>query len=107
MRNNSFLSSLRKLFEEFRMACESGEIKGSGVHELNGDNIFKDHQKGFDGGVRKDDFVYTLLENELFTLDRAEISNIASLWLNISERNDKGWIDLEELQFSYKSYMKY
>jgi hypothetical protein len=27
--------------------------------------------------------------------------------LNISERNDKGWIDIDELQYSYKSYMKY
>jgi len=55
--------------------------------------------------VRKEDFIYTLLESEIFTLDRKEISNIASLMLNISERNDKGWIDLEELQNSYNTYI--
>lgn len=55
--------------------------------------------------MRKEDFIYTLLESEIFTLDRKEISNIASLMLNISERNDKGWIDLEELQNSYNTYI--
>jgi hypothetical protein len=43
MRNNSYLASLRKLFEEFRMACESGEVTGAAVHELNGETIFRDH----------------------------------------------------------------
>ena len=106
LRNNNYLSSLRKLFEEFRTICEQGEI-ARGKHELNGEAVFPDHQKNFDGSVRKEDFVYTMLEKEMFTLDRTEVVNIASLMLNIANRTDRGMIDLDELQFSYKSYLKY
>ena len=69
--------------------------------------MFKDSLKTFDGGVSKEDFVFTILEKEFFTLDRTEVSNISNLMLNISQKNDRGNIDLEELQFSYKSYLKY
>jgi len=56
--------------------------------ELNGDAVFHDHQKEFDGAVRKDDFVYTLLEKEIFTLDHAKVVNIASLIINVT--NSRG-----------------
>jgi len=75
---------MRKLFEEFRTCCEQGEIT-TGIHELNGKAVFQDHQKAFDGSVRKEDFVYTMLEKEMFTLDRTEVVNIASLMLNIAK----------------------
>ena len=104
LRNNSYLASMRKLFEEFRMSCESGEVQG---HEINGDAMFKDHLKHYDGSVRKEDFVYTLLEKDIFSLNRTEVTNLAALMLNISAKQDGGFIDLEELQFSYKSYLKY
>lgn len=106
-RNNNFLSSMRKMFEEFRTCCESGEIKGNSVHEINGEQLFQDNVKTFDGGVSKEDFVYTILEKDFFSLDRTEVANVSNLMLNISQRNDKGNIDLDELQYSYKSYLKY
>jgi hypothetical protein len=46
--------------------------------------MFKDSLKTFDGGVSKEDFVFTILEKEFFTLDRTEVSNISNLMLNIS-----------------------
>jgi hypothetical protein len=97
VRNNNFLASMRKLFEEFRTSCESGEIKGDAVHELNGDFMFKNSLRTFDGTVSKDDFVFTIMEKDFFTLDRTEVSNLSNLMLNITQRNDKGNIDLDEL----------
>ena len=44
-RSNNYLASLRKLFEEFRLSCEQGEIEGSSMHEINGDAVFVDHIK--------------------------------------------------------------
>jgi hypothetical protein len=56
-----------KLFEEARTLE---------ISELNGDDIFKDCYKNFDGSVKKDDFLYALLNKEGFTFTRSEISNL-------------------------------
>lgn len=49
------LNCLRKLFEEAR---------ASGVEELNGESIFKDEIKNFDGTVQKEEVIYSLLNNQ-------------------------------------------
>jgi Ca2+-binding EF-hand superfamily protein len=87
---------LRKLFEEAR---------SNHIHELNGDDLFKDNHRNFDGSIKKDDFIYSLV-NKDFTLTRTELSNICTLLLNIS-RNDNDNIDIDELQNSFRSYLKY
>ena len=87
IRKMTNLNCLRKLFEEAR----SLEIK-----EINGEDIFKDSIKNFDGSVKRDDFLYSLLNKEEFTLTRTEISNIQTLMLNIS-KNDSTNIDIDEL----------
>ena len=89
LRDNSFLHSLRKMFEEMRVADT--------LNDFTSDTLFNDEVKGFDGSVHKDEFIYTLLNQEEFTLTRSEISNICSLLLNISEKDDKAKIDLEGL----------
>jgi hypothetical protein len=86
-RSNNYLASMRKLFEEFRLSCEQGEIKGKSLHEINGEAVFAEHLRNFDGSVRKEDFVYTLLEKDIFTLDRHEVVNVSALMLNITERD--------------------
>ena len=70
------------------------------MHEINGEAIFSESVKTFDGFVFKEDFIYQLLQQEIFTLDRGELANLATLM-------DGDKIDLNELQFSYKSYIKY
>jgi len=45
---------MRKLFEEAR---------GQSIEELNGEGLFKDDVKNFDGTVQKDEVIYTLLNN--------------------------------------------
>ena len=97
IRKVTYLQSLRKLFEEAR-SCN--------INELNGDELFKDTIKNFDGSIKKDDFIYTILNRQEFTLTRTDVTNICSLLLNIN-RNDNNNIDIDELQFSYKSYLKY
>jgi hypothetical protein len=70
-RKLTFLSCLRKLFEEARQA---------GLQEINGQSeLFKEMPKNFDGTIKKDDFVYAILNNKTFTLTRTEIANIAAL----------------------------
>jgi hypothetical protein len=98
---------MRKLFEEFRLSCDRGEVDAESAHELNSEAIFSNDTKSFDGSVKKEDFVYTLLDKEMFTLDRTEVVNVASLMLNITKHNNNGYIDLDELQSSYSSYQKY
>ena len=78
---------MRKLFEEMRVAEE--------LNDFTSEDLFDDDVKGFDGSVHKDEFIYTLLNKEEFTLTRTEISNVCSLVLNISEKDDKAKIDLE------------
>ena len=68
--------------------------------------MFKDSLRNFDGTINKDDFIYTILNRTEFTLTRTEVSNICTLLLNIN-RNDNNQIDVDELQFSYRSYLKY
>lgn len=99
LRENSFLHALRKMFEEMRMADE--------VNEFTSDALFGEEVKGFDGSVHKDEFIYTILNREEFTLTRTEVSNVCSLLLNISDKDDKAKVDLEQLQYSYASYLKY
>jgi hypothetical protein len=97
MRKMTYLNCLRKLFEEARAL----DIK-----EINGDDIFKDSMRNFDGTIKKEDFLYALLNKEEFTLTRTEVTNIQALMLNIN-RNDNNNIDIDELQFSYKQYLGY
>ena len=51
--------------------------------------------------------MYTMLNREEFTLTRSEVANITSLMLNISKKDEREAINLDELQFSFKSYLKY
>lgn len=90
---------MRKLFEEMRMAED--------LNDFTSEDLFGDEVKGFDGSVHKDEFIYTILNKEEFTLTRTEISNVCSLILNINSKDDKEKIDLEQLQYSYTSYLKY
>jgi hypothetical protein len=88
---------MRKLFEEART---------QNIEELNGEDVFNDEIKNFDGTVQKDEFVYTLLNSDKFSLTRIEIAQVVSLMLDIN-RDDQGRIDIDEMHFSYKSYIKY
>jgi len=90
---------MRKLFEEMRMAED--------LNDFTSEDLFGDEVKGFDGSVHKDEFIYTILNKEEFTLTRTEIRNVCSLILNINSKDDKEKIDLEQLQYSYTSYLKY
>ena len=63
--------------------------------------------KQFDGSVTKDDFIYTLLNKEEFTMTRTEISNVCDMMLNISGKDKREVIDLDEIQYSYAQYLKY
>ena len=96
-RNSSMLNCLRKLFEEAR---------AQGTEELNGDSLFKDEVKNFDGTVQKDEVVYTFLNNQQYSLTRIEVSQIVALLLDIN-RDDQGKVDIDELHFSFRSYIKY
>ena len=87
LRDNTYLLALRKLFEEMRVAED--------LNDFTSEELFADEDKGFDGSVLKDEFVYTILNKEEFTLTRTEISNVCSLLLNISFKDDKEKIDLE------------
>jgi len=64
-RNSSMLNCMRKLFEEARTI---------GILDLNGEEVFKDDIKNFDGTVPKDEVVYSLLNNDKFSLTRIEIA---------------------------------
>ena len=41
--------------------------------------IFKEMPKNYDGTIKKDDFIYGILNANLFTLTRTEISNISGI----------------------------
>ena len=90
---------MRKLFEEVRSCPE--------INDLNGDELFPNDVKNFDGSVLKDEFIYTLLNREEFTMTRTEISNVCDVMLNISGKDKREAIDLDELQYSYVQYLKY
>lgn len=96
-RKQNMLNCLRKLFEEAR---------ASGIEELNGESIFKDEIKNFDGTVQKEEVIYSLLNNQQFSLTRVEVAQIVQLMLDIN-RDDQGKVDVDELHFSYRSYIKY
>ena len=87
LRENTFLHSIRKLFEEMRVADD--------LNDFTSEALFVDEVKGFDGRVHKDEFIYTILDKEEFTLTRTEVSNACDLLLNISDKDDKAKIDLE------------
>lgn len=50
--------------------------------------------------------MYTFLNNENFSLTRTELAQVMQLMLNIN-RDDQGRVDIDELHFSFKSYIKY
>ena len=64
-RNQSMLNCMRKMFEETR---------GQFIEELNGDEVFPDDMKNFDGTVNKDQFIYQFLNNEKFSLTRIDLA---------------------------------
>ena len=90
---------MRKMFEEMRIADD--------LNDFTSELLFNEEVKGFDGSVHKDEFIYTFLNKEEFTLTRTEVSNVCALMLNISAKDEKAKIDLEQLQYSYTSYLKY
>jgi hypothetical protein len=96
-RGRSMLDCLRKLYEESRRVH---------IADLNGEEVFNESVKNFDGTVQKDEVLYSLLNNEKLSLTRIEISQIISLMLDIN-RDDGGRVDIDELHFSFKSYIKY
>jgi len=77
------------MFEEMRVADE--------LTDFTSDQLFDDDVKGFDGSVHKDEFIYTILNKEEFTLTRSEVSNVCNLLLNINVKDEKAKIDLEQL----------
>jgi hypothetical protein len=91
------LSSMRKLFEEAR---------ASSLDELNSSKLFPDEHKYFDGSVNKDEVAYQLLNAEMFTLTRSEVGSVILLLSNVNH-DDGGKVDVDELHFSYVSYLKY
>jgi hypothetical protein len=91
------LNCLRKLFEEART---------QNFEELNGESLFKDEVKNFDGTVQKDEVMYAFLNSQNFSLTRIEVSQLITLMLDIN-RDDQGRIDVDELHFSFRSYIKY
>lgn len=93
----TLLNCMIKLFEEARTLF---------ITELNGDEIFKDCHRNFDGSIKKDDFLYALLNRDGLTFTRTEIINLQTLLLNIT-KNESGNINIDELQFSYKQYLGY
>ena len=96
-RDRNMLNCMRKLFEEART---------QNIEELNSEAIFKDEVKNFEGKVHKDEVIYTYLNHESFSLTRAELAQIIQLMMDIN-RDDQGQIDIDELHFSYVTYMKY
>lgn len=88
---------MRKLFEEAR---------SQDIEEMNSEVIFKDDVKNFEGKVQKDEVIYTFLNNDSFSLTRVELAHIVQIMQNIN-RDDMGQIDVDELHFSYVSYIKY
>ena len=68
--------------------------------------------KNYDATIKKDDFIYAILNTRNFTLTRTEISNISSILItpviSLNPRSTEGnSIDLEDLQRSYRSYLTY
>lgn len=68
--------------------------------------MFKEDVKNFDGTVPKDEVIFSLLNSDKLSLTRIEISQVLQLMLDIN-RNDEGRVDIDELQYSFKSYTKY
>lgn len=64
-RQASMLNCLRKMFEEARKAQ---------IAEINGEEMFREDIKNFDGTVHKDEVFYSLLNSEKLSLTRIEIS---------------------------------
>lgn len=96
-RDRGMLNCMRKLFEEAR---------ANDIDELNGEPLFKDEAKNFDGTVQKEDVIYALLNHESLSLTRTEVGAILQLVSDIN-RSDQGRVDIDELHFSYCSYLKY
>lgn len=100
IRQNSFLNCMRKLFEEVRRSPDVQDITGEGLFTQEYRNLF--------GKVHKDDFIYVILDKDVFTLTRTEAANIVELMLNIVPGVDeKGALDIDETQTSFLAYLKY
>jgi hypothetical protein len=58
----------------------------------------RDYRNGY-GAVHKDDFIYLVLDKDIFTLTRTEAANIVELMMNIvpGAEDEKGAIDIEEV----------
>lgn len=53
------------------------DARASDILDLSGKSeIFKEMPKNYDGTIKKDDFIYAILNTKIFTLTRTEISNI-------------------------------
>src|SRR5437764_275023 len=78
LRKMTYLNCLRKLFEESR-ACH--------IEELNSDDLFKETMRNFDGSIKKEDFIFAIMNKVEYSMTRTEITNICTLLLNIN-RND-------------------
>ena len=87
MREISFLHAMRKMFEEMRVAPD--------LNDFTSEKLFDDEVRSFDGTVVKDEFIYTMLNREEFTLTRTEVTNITQLMLNISKKDEREAIDLD------------
>lgn len=98
-RQSGYLSAMRKLFEEVRVAREIGE--------LNGETLFSSDVRNFDGTVHKDEFVYRLLNTEQLTLTRTEVFYIVDVMSNIVQHQERPNVDIDELQQGFVAYQKY
>jgi hypothetical protein len=86
------------------------DARASDIQDLSGKSeIFKEMPKNYDGTIKKDDFIYAILNTKIFTLTRTEISNISALLLtNVNPAGGAtNSIDLEDFQRSYRSYLTY
>ena len=88
IRQNSYLSALRKLYEEIRTT--------EGIDAINSEALFRHDMRHHDGSVHKDEFIYTLLNTEQLTLTRTEVFYIVDLMTNIVP-GGKANIDIDEL----------
>jgi hypothetical protein len=76
------------------------DARASDIKDLSGKSeVFKELPKNYDGTIKKDDFIYAILNTKIFTLTRTEISNISALLLTNASATGAAAIsiDLEEL----------
>jgi len=65
---------------------------------VTGEGLFTRDYRNLHGQVHKDDFIYLILDKDVFTLTRTEASNIVELMMNIVPGVDeKGALDIDEI----------